>query len=435
MKKLDVSIEINGRQREVGVISGSNDYDASFCYSEHYLDSGTARPISISLPLTEEPYGPEATRRFFEGLLPEGFMRRTVAEQNRTDDGDYLSILEMLGAECLGAVQIKGENYKNIEPSYKLFDPEAMYKLAAEGATRSANLVVEAHLSLTGASGKVGAYKNEDGQWFLPVGSAPSTHILKQSHIRYDKIVQNEQLALRTAEFLGIDVPKSEIVEAYPEQVHDGMLRAPLTENVLFATERYDRTFEGAESLVDGMLCPLRLHQEDFGQALGIPASGKYERPGEKHMKKMFDLLRRCSASPIEDQIRLWDMIVFHWLIGNTDGHIKNFALVYDANLKAVRLAPAYDIVSTILYDTHSSEMAFSVGGQIEWKKIDRSCFEEACKECGLNKKLFMQLFDEKHALFRDALRRAAETVRDEGFVDALWMADRILEVRDAAAE
>ena len=79
--------------------------------------------------------------------------------------------------------------------------------------------------------------------------------------------------------------------------------------------------------------------------------------------------------------------------------------------------------------------MAFSVGGQIEWKKIDCSCFEEACKECGLNKKLFMQRFDEKRAVFRDALRRAAETVRDEGFEDALWMAERILEVRDAAAE
>ena len=88
MKQLDVSIEINGRQREVGVISGSSDYDASFSYSEHYLDSDTARPISISLPLTDKPYGPEPTRRFFEGLLPEGFMRRTVAEQNRTDDGD-----------------------------------------------------------------------------------------------------------------------------------------------------------------------------------------------------------------------------------------------------------------------------------------------------------------------------------------------------------
>ena len=105
MKQLDVSIEINGRQREVGVISGSSDYDASFCYSEHYLDSGTARPISISLPLTDKPYGPEPTRRFFEGLLPEGFMRRTVAEQNRTDDGDYLSILEMLGADSINPVR------------------------------------------------------------------------------------------------------------------------------------------------------------------------------------------------------------------------------------------------------------------------------------------------------------------------------------------
>lgn len=433
MKQLDVSIEINGRQREVGTISGTSDYDASFAYSEVYLESGTAQPISISLPLTDKPYGPEPTRRFFEGLLPEGFMRRTVAEQNRTDDGDYLSILEMLGAECLGAVQIKGENYRNIEPSYKPFDPEMMYKLAAEGATRSADLVVEAHLSLTGASGKVGAYKSGDGRWFLPVGSAPSTHILKQSHIRYDKIVQNEQLALRTAKLLGIGTPYSEIVEAHPAS-SAGAAGEALTENVLFATERYDRTFEGAEDLIDGMLVPLRLHQEDFGQALGIPAAGKYERPGEQHMKKMFDLLRYRSAAPIEDQMKLWDIIVFHWLIGNTDGHIKNFSLVYDANLRSVRLAPAYDIVSTILYDTHSSEMAFSVGGEIEWSRIDRGRFEDACGECGLNRKLFMARFDRMAAEFEGALRRASEEVSDEGFTDAAAMAERIMEVQNAAS-
>lgn len=431
MKELDVSIEINGRQREVGVISGSSDYDASFRYSEVYLDSGTARPISISLPLTSEPYGPGPTRMFFEGLLPEGFMRRTVAEQNRTDDGDYLSILEMLGAECLGAVQIKGENFKLIEPSYKELDPDTMYKLAAEGATRSADLVVEAHLSLTGASGKIGAYKNGDGRWYLPLGSAPSTHILKQSHIRYDKIVQNEQLALRTAKLLGVETPHSEIVETDT----DGRGGNALTENVLFATERYDRTFEGATDFIDGMLCPLRLHQEDLGQALGIPASGKYERPGEKHMKRMFDLIRRWSASPIEDQIKLWDMIVFHWLIGNTDGHIKNFSLVYDGNLKAIRLAPAYDIVSTILYDTHSSEMAFSVGGEIEWHRITRGCFEEACRETGLSSRMFMARLDSMADAFDGALSRAAEEMQYEGFTDAISMAEKIKEVRNAASQ
>jgi serine/threonine-protein kinase HipA len=95
----------------------------------------------------------------------------------------------MLGAECLGAVQIKGQDFKNIEPSYRKLDPATMYKLAAEGATRSADLVVEAHLSLTGASGKIGAYKDAEGKWYLPVGSAPSTHILKQSHIRYNNLI------------------------------------------------------------------------------------------------------------------------------------------------------------------------------------------------------------------------------------------------------
>ena len=433
MKKLDVSIEINGRQREVGAISGSSDYDASFAYSKDYLASETAMPISISLPLTEEPYGPGATRRFFEGLLPEGFMRRTVAEQNRTDDGDYLSILEMLGAECLGAIQIKGEDYKNSKPSYRPLDPEMMYRLAAEGAVRSADLVVEAHLSLTGASGKVGAYRDKAGMWYLPVGSAPSTHILKQSHIRFDKIVQNEQLALRTAALMGIDVPASGIVEASPWANGSAAEGGAITENVLFATERYDRTFDGAEDLIDGKLCPLRLHQEDFGQALGIPASGKYERPGERHMKRMFDLIRRWSASPIEDQMKLWDMIVFHWLIGNTDGHIKNFSIVYDRGLKSVRLAPAYDIVSTILYDTHSKEMAFSVGGEMEWAKVDRGCFEGACKEIGLNRRLFMARFDDMRGRFGKALEEAAGVMSDEGFDEADGMAAKIMEVRDAA--
>lgn len=432
MKVLDVSIEINGRQREVGTISGSSDYDACFTYSEDYLDSKTARPISISLPLTDRPYDPESTRRFFEGLLPEGFMRKTVAEQNRTDDGDYLSILEMLGSECLGAVQIKGPEFRLIEPSYKALDPETMFKLAAEGATRSADLVVEAHLSLTGASGKIGAYRDPEGRWFLPVGSAPSTHILKQSHIRYDYIVQNEQLALRTAGLMGIDIPRSEIVETDEEETGAAGVDAR-TENVLFATERYDRTFEGADEMIDGLLCPLRLHQEDMGQALGIPAAGKYERPGEAHMKRMFDLIRRCSASPIEDQIKLWDIIVYHWLIGNTDGHIKNLSLIYDRNLKAVRLAPAYDIISTILYDTHSSEMAFSVGGEIEWERIDHKCFENACREIELNRSMFMDRLRHMEERFPAALCEAAEKMQDEGFGEARRMAAKILEKRGMA--
>ena len=69
------------------------------------------------------------------------------------------------------------------------------------------------HLSLTGASGKVGLYYDAAGkQWYLPKGTAPSTHIVKQSHIRLSGIVANEQLSLRTAYYCGIEIPDSFII-------------------------------------------------------------------------------------------------------------------------------------------------------------------------------------------------------------------------------
>ena len=421
MRELFVSREMNGRQREVGSITGDSEFSAEFRYSEDYLNAPDAMPISLSMPLRSEAYDTANTRNFFEGLLPEGFLRRTVAENNRTDAGDYLSLLEMLGSECLGAIQIKGPEYKRVEPCYRKLEPEMMFALAAEGATRSADLVVEAHLSLTGASGKVGAYKNTEGQWFLPVGSAPSTHILKQSHIRFDEIVLNEQLSMLTAAKLGIDTPKSSIVSTIGEGEK---------EEVLFATERYDRTMEGSPDLISGLECPLRLHQEDFGQALGIPAAQKYERPGDLHMKKMFDLLAMYSAAPIEDQMKLWDVIVFHYLIGNTDGHIKNFSLLYDRNLKSVRLAPAYDIISTVVYETHSHQMAFAIGGESDWHKLSRSDFEKATEEVRLNRKLFMKRFDDIEADFEDALSAASAELAASGYGAAKDLADAIRQRR-----
>ena len=437
-RTLDVSIEMEGRQREVGAISGGSGYSAVFAYSEDYLSSPNARPISISLPLRRDPFTPEETRNFFEGLLPEGFLRRTVAENNRTDSGDYLSLLEMLGAECLGAIQLKGRDYEAVEPEYRELDPETMFRLASEGATTSADLVVESHLSLTGASGKIGAYRDETGKWYLPVGSAPSTYILKQSHIRYDHIVQNEQLALQTASLMGVSIPPSEIVRGAADPAVKAaerdsavrMIREGIDGEVLFATERYDRTMEGCVRTISGLPCPLRLHQEDFGQALGIPAANKYERPGEHHMKRMFDLLRRNSASPIEDQMRLWDIIVFHWMIGNTDGHIKNFSLVYDRKLNAVRLAPAYDIVSTVVYDTHSSEMAFSIGGEIEWGNVTRESFVRACDEIRLNRNIFMKRFDRMNEIFRPSLMKAAKSLSAAGYDEAEELAEILLRKR-----
>lgn len=417
MRKLYVSIEMNGEQVPVGLITGNSGYSAVFQYAPDYLAYPEAQPISISLPLQTEPFSSEKTRIFFEGLLPEGFLRRTVAENNRTDHTDYLTLLELLGEECLGAVQIRSENILSSPPEYRELRQDVLEQIAAEGALKSAELVVKAHLSLTGASGKIGVYRSGNGQWYLPVGSAPSTHILKQSHIRFKEIVQNEYLCMMTAQRLGIKVPASMLV---PFKNTDDR------EMILFATERYDRVLSSSKT-ISGMPCPMRLHQEDFGQALGIGASEKYERGNEHQMRQMFELLRQRSSNPITDQLQLWDMIVLHALIGNTDGHIKNFSLLYDPSLHSIRLAPAYDIISTVIYDQHSTQMAFAIGGEIEWTAIRRSCFEAATKEIRLNTSLFMRRYDYLASHYESALRDSAAAMTADGFPEADELAENIL--------
>ena len=210
MRNLIVEIEIDGESIYVGNIIGNDYQDACFKYSKEYLVFEKARPISISLPLKEEPFNSEATKNFFEGLLPEGFMRRSVAKWMQTDENDYLSILARLGSECLGAIKIVEKDGLKPAPHYIKLTDEEVKSLASEGTTESVQLVTKAHLSLTGASGKVGLYYNDlKNEWYLPVGEAPSTYIVKQSHIRLKKIVTNEQLCLLTAKKLGIDISES----------------------------------------------------------------------------------------------------------------------------------------------------------------------------------------------------------------------------------
>ena len=93
MRTYNVGLEIGGKQIKVGTIEGESSNNAQFKYSEEFLLSPGAHPISISLPLQKEPFSPEATRIFFDGLLPEGFMRRAIAGNMHVDEGDYLSMM------------------------------------------------------------------------------------------------------------------------------------------------------------------------------------------------------------------------------------------------------------------------------------------------------------------------------------------------------
>ena len=418
MRRLSVFIEINGESVYVGEIVGKDFNDVCFTYADTYLENSEHRAISVGLPLEEKTFDAKRTRIFFEGLLPEGFTRRCVAEWMHMDENDYVSILAGLGRECLGAIKIVDESDEIIQPEYRKLSAQEVYALASEGATESAELIAKSHLSLTGASGKVGLYfDKKEEKWYLPIGEAPSTHIVKQSHVRLKKIVANEQLCLMTAKNLGIDVPESFIVTTDGDD-----------ETVLFATKRYDRKFIEDAKMLNGMAVPHRLHQEDFAQALGIAAVNKYEKNNEGYLKKLFNILRSHSADPMTDSLKLWDICVFNYLIGNTDNHIKNLSLLYSEDLKSIRLAPAYDIVSTMIYKRSTENMALSINGVCNINEISRESFEKMASQVGIGPKMAMKRFDVLVNGFVSAINQAKEELKKQGFNQVEEICEMIME-------
>ena len=235
--------------------------------------------------------------------------------------------------------------------------------------------------------------------------------------MRLTGIVTNEQLSLLTAKKCGIEVPQSFIINT-------GTGR---DEDVLLATRRYDRVMADAKHRIGGLPQPMRLHQEDFAQAMGIPASRKYEKQHEGYLKGMFDLLRKYSADPIADLLKLWDIIVYDFLVGNTDAHIKNFSLLYSPDMKRIRFAPAYDLVSTTVYEQSTRDMAFAIGRAYSLDEITEDNFRQAARDAGLGEKMALGRFARMRERFVPALREAAAELAEAGYTNAEQTAATIL--------
>jgi len=394
--------------------------DSCFSYSQEYLASEYKKAISISIPLQNEAFSAEKTRRFFDGLLPEGFMRKTIATDMHYSEDDYLSILSFLGRECLGAIRICEED-DVLDSGYSEISKKQVEELASEGTKKSSEMIIKSHLSLTGASGKVGLYYDEENEkWYLPYGLAPSTHIVKQSHVRLDGIVANEQLSMMTAGKCGIEIPESFIIN-----VGKGT-----DSEVLFATKRYDRIINDTSKMINNLKRPFRLHQEDFAQALGISSYDKYEKGDEGYARKMFRLIRDNISNPLSEQLKLYRRIVFNYVIGNTDAHIKNYSLLYNQSLSEISLAPAYDIVSTIIYEGATREMSFGIGGIRDINRINEENFRTMASQVNLGDKIAVKEYESILNKFESSIRESARELTEIGFNNANNICERIISSR-----
>jgi serine/threonine-protein kinase HipA len=319
-----------------------------FQYDRKYLESPDAMALSYSLPLTEAAYENDASRPFFSNLLPEGEVRSIISKIKQISEKNDFKLLEAIGGECAGAVSIlpPGKS-RHDSRDYTPLSDEEMEELLEKNIVRPILVVRdELRLSLAGAQNKIPIYIN-DNRFFLTSGDSPSTHILKPQAVHFKDTVQNELFCQMIAEETGLTVPKSCLWEG--------------KKHVAFVTERYDRIRDDQGKVT-------RLHQEDFCQALGYMPEQKYEAEGGPGLAECFRLVKDHSSQPLPDSQSLYRWIVFNYLIGNADAHAKNLSFIIEGSGK-IKLAPFYDLISTLIYPEISKKMAMKIGkeSRFEW--------------------------------------------------------------------
>jgi serine/threonine-protein kinase HipA len=298
---------------------------------------GLGSPVlSVGLPIGS-PTGPRDTRGldFFENMLPEGPILARIAALAGTRPADTYGILQAFGRDCAGAVMLlpDGERPGADGGGYTPMAPGDLRRVisALDVAPLGAAPERGFRPSLAGFQRKALLGRAADGTWQLPYGDAPSTWILKPDGPH--SMAANEATCLRLAATCELAVPEAELLDVAGLPV--------------LAVRRYDR-----HDLADGDL-PVRVHQEDGCQAAATPPGLKYEEQGGPALRDLASLLRNFGEP--RDVTSLLRRTTFSMAVGNADAHAKNFSVLHDRDSPAIRLAPLYDVLSTIALDLTDS--------------------------------------------------------------------------------
>lgn len=335
-----------------------------FSYHADWLADPSKPALSVSLPKRSALFKRRACRPFFAGLLPEEGQLEAVARKLGVSKTNDFGLLEALGGDVAGALTLWPGGEQPPEPDASAPKPlddadvAALLEklptrplLAGENGLRLSLAGAQAKLPVVIAAGKIA----------LPARGQPTTHILKPSIERFPAITENEALMMRVAAAVGLNVAS---VEAGTARGKPYVL-----------VTRYDRRIDVAGAVI-------RLHQEDFCQALGIPPERKYAAEGGPTFKTSFDLLRRVLTRPAVDVLRLLDAAIFNAIIGNADAHGKNFSLLYQDG--EVGLAPLYDLVCTAAYEDRSTRFAMKIAKSARLEELGPKTWPAFAIEAGI---------------------------------------------------
>lgn len=340
-----------------------------FEYDDHWIETGFA--ISCQLPLAVKTFPPEENLAhfFFENLLPEEGARRHIVRDLKLTDTAF-NLLFALGRDCAGALSILAPGlFPDNASNYQPLNEKELHNIIKQKGGNITSLFQKKlpRLSLAGAQDKL-AICYADEKYYLPKGTAASSHLLKFELANQKNVPVFECFLSELAQSINLPVVNTELK------------KIGKTNFLLIA--RYDR------ALLDQHL--KRIHQEDFCQALGISYTKKYQAHGGPSFVDCYQHLLKVSALPIQDSEYLLKWHIFNALAGNSDAHAKNISLIYKE--EGIRLAPFYDLVCTRAIEGIAQNLAFSIGDEYNPSTLNARHWKTLAKDCKVKEEYLLYL-------------------------------------------
>lgn len=273
-------------------------------------------------------------------------------------------------AKCLYCYKELNEGEKDFHKacSKKIFGTQSVPELpyTRDNLTELAKQVLCSQTTLTGVQAKLSLDINKSGEnrtdRFTVVGLW-GQYILKPQTDRFVHLPELEDLTMHLAELAKLQV------------VPHSLIRSPDGE-LCYITRRIDRTATGD-----------KLPMEDMCQLTERLTEHKYKGSYEQIAKA----IQRFSSVPKLDMVNYWEQVVFSWITGNADMHLKNFSL-YSKEQGKYMLTPAYDMLSTVLVmPEDKEELALTLNGKK--RKIKKEDFITSMQASGLEDKVINNIF------------------------------------------
>ena len=349
------ALEVRLGTTHVGTLTLLADDRSEFVLSEDYRQR-YPRPV-LGQTFEEEPLRRHTSRMrlppFFSNLLPEGALRKLIAEKDGLSQQREFFLIARLGEDLPGAVVVT--------PRAPL--PWELAHTPAETPSTRVPEPEQLRFSLAGVQLKFSMLREGRGMT-LPMSGQGGDWIVKLPDNRFDHVPANEFSMMTWARATGIEVPELELVRV--ADLHGLPEGLPLREDQAFAIRRFDRPTPGH-----------RVHMEDMAQVLGLYSDEKYDKYNYETVAKI--LLNVAGPDSLHEFLR---RLVFIIAIGNGDAHHKNWSLLYPDGLHA-RLSPAYDLVSTLPYMPNDT-LALNLARSKRFNEVSSQGFERLARKLDL---------------------------------------------------